>query len=178
MEGNGAEVEHGRDEVDAVEVHRVMRLEVIAESGGAERAIAFADEEFGRVPTAVAVDIESDELREGFYILVDAPKVLVLCFADGTAEAGAHRVDEDHIGFVEQRALIVLHPVRRRRSVFGVGGEDAARPESAHVQPNRGGAGAAVINEGYRPLRAVFAIGADVRSGIDQRLRLVPFLLW
>src|SRR6202043_1572735 len=100
-ERDGAEVEHGRDEVDAVEVHAVVRLQVIAESGGAEGAVAFADEEFGRVPATVAVDIERDELREGFYILVDAPKLFVLCFADGAAVAGAYRVDEDHIGFVE-----------------------------------------------------------------------------
>src|SRR6202011_1089663 len=108
---------------------------------------------------------------------INAPKILVLRFADGVAESGADGVDEDHIGFVEQRALIVLKLVGRRRRVFGVGGDDAARSEGAHVQPNGGGAGAAVIDEGNRALRGVFGVSANVGGRVDQSLRLVFFVL-
>src|SRR5258706_143003 len=167
MEGDGAEIEYGGDQVDAVEVHAVMGLQVVSESGGTEGAVTLADEEFGRVPATVAVYVHGDELRQGFYVLIDAPKVFVLRFAYGMAEACADRVDEDHIGFIEQRALIVLQLVGRRRSVFGVRGDDAARSEGAHVQPNGRGTGAAVVDERDGALGGIFAIGADVGGGID-----------
>src|SRR5882762_6101990 len=124
MEGDGAEVKDVGDEDDAVEVHAVVFLEVVAERGGAEGAVAFADEEFGRVPAAVTADVQGDELGEGLYVLVDAPEVFVLRFADGVAEAGADWIDEDHVGLVEQGAGIVLKFIRRRWSGFGVGGEE------------------------------------------------------
>jgi len=41
---------------------------------------------------------------------------------------------------------------------------------------NRSGAGAAVVDEGDGP-RWIFAIGAEVGSGIDEGLRLVLFIL-
>ena len=172
-----AKVEDVGDEDDAVEVHAVMRLQVVTEGGGAERAVAFADEEFGRVPPAITADVHGDELRERFYVLVDAPEILVLRFADGVAEAGADGIEEHHVGFVEQRAGIVGEFVRRRRSGFRVRGEHATRAESAHVQPHRSGAGAAVVDERDGTLREVLGIGADVGSGIDQGLRLVFFIL-
>src|SRR6266404_3946129 len=125
-----------------------MGLQVVSESSGTEGAVAFADEEFGGVPAIVAVDVHSDELRERLYVLLDAPKILVLRFAHGVAEAGANGIDEDHVGFIEQRGLIVLQLVGWRRGVFSVGGDDAARSEGAHVQPNGSGAGAAVVDEG------------------------------
>src|SRR5882762_3022658 len=124
MESDGAEVEDVGDEDDAVDVHAVVFLEVVAEGGGAEGAIAFADEEFGGVPAAVAADVQGDELGEGLYVLIDAPEVFVLRFADGVAEAGADWIDEDHVGFVEKGTGIVLKFVGRRRSGFGVGGEE------------------------------------------------------
>src|SRR5882757_1320975 len=132
MEGDGAEIEDVGDEDDAVEVHAVVFLEVVAERGGAESAVAFANQEFGGVPAAVAADVKGDELGKGFYVLVYAPKVFVLRFADGVAEAGADWIDKDHIGLVEKGAGIVLEFIRRRRSGFGVGGEHAARSEGAH----------------------------------------------
>src|ERR1700720_175296 len=110
-----------------------MSLQVVAEGGRAERAITFADEEFGGVPAIVAVDVHGDELRERFYVLIDAPKIFVLRLADGMAEAGADGIDEDHVGLIEQSGLIVLELVGRRGSVLGVGGDDTAWTEGAHV---------------------------------------------
>src|SRR5712672_4448984 len=167
MEGDGAEIEDVGDEDDAVEVHAVVFLQVVAEGGGAEGAIAFANQEFGGVPAAVAADVQGDELGEGLYVLVYAPKVFVLRFADGVAESGANWIDENHVGPVEKGAGIVLKFVGRRRSGFGVGGEYAAGSEGAHVQPNGSGAGAAIVNEGDRA-RGIFTIGAEVGSGIDK----------
>src|SRR4029077_412082 len=88
MEGNRAEVEDIGDQDDAVEVHAVMLLQIVAERGGAERAVPLTDQELWRVPAAVPADVHGDELREGLYVLIDAPKILVLRFADGVAEAG------------------------------------------------------------------------------------------
>src|SRR6266436_7366316 len=76
---------------DAIEVEAVMRLQVVRERGGAKRAVAFTDEKFRRVPAVVAADIRVDELRQGFNVLIDAPEILVLGFADGVAEASADR---------------------------------------------------------------------------------------
>src|SRR6266404_2029384 len=98
MEGDGAEVEDVGDEDDAVEVHAVVFLEIVAERGGAEGAIAFANQEFRGVPAAIAADVQGDELGEGLYVLIDAPKVFVLRFANGAAEARADGIDEDHVG--------------------------------------------------------------------------------
>src|SRR6266851_8592626 len=107
MKGNGAEIQDGRNQDDAVEVHAVVLLQIMSERGGAESAVAFADQEFRGIPAIVAADVESDELRERFNILIDAPKILVLRFADSVAEAGADGIEEDHVGLVEQRAGIV-----------------------------------------------------------------------
>src|SRR6267378_3258682 len=108
MERDGAEVEDIGDEDDAVEVHAVMFLQVVAERGRAESAVAFANQEFGGVPAAVAADVQGDELCEGLYVLIDTPEVFVLRFANGVAEAGADGIDKDHIGLVEKGAGIIL----------------------------------------------------------------------
>src|SRR6267154_881145 len=157
MEGDGAEIEDVGDEDDAVEVHAVVFLQVVAEGGGAESAVTFANEEFWGVPAAVAADVQGDELGEGLYVLVYAPKVFVLRFADGVAESGADGIDEDHVGLVEQGAGIAWQFVGRRRSGVGVGGEGAAGSEGSPVQPNGSGAGTAIVNAGDGP-RGIFAI--------------------
>jgi len=83
-----------------------MRLQIVRERSGAKGAVAFTDEKFRRVPAVVAADVRVNELRQGFYVLIDAPEILVLGFADGVAEACAHRVNEDQIRFVQEAVRI------------------------------------------------------------------------
>jgi len=100
-------------------------LQDVGEDGVAERAITFADEKFGRVPAIVAADVGLDKIGEGTRVLVNAPEILVLGFADGVAEAGADGIDEDEVGFVEQAVGIVFELVGSGRSDAGVDSGDA-----------------------------------------------------
>src|SRR6202789_3592710 len=164
-EGDGAEIQRAGDEYDAVDVNAVAGLEVIAEGGGAEGAVAFTDEKFRRIPAVVAIEIDVDELGEGFHVLIDAPEIFVLGFADGAAESGADGINEDQIGLVEEGVGVVFNFVGGGRSGRGVGIDHAARAEGTHVQPDRSGTGAAVIDESDGAGGGVFQIGASVGSG-------------
>src|SRR5579859_1456043 len=125
----------------------VVVLQIISERGGTEGAVAFAYQKLGRIPAVVAAEVGVDELSEGVDVFVNAVKILVLRFADGVAVAGAHGVDEDEVGLVEQALGIVDEFIGRGRSEGAVDGPGAARAESAQVQPHGGGAGAAIIEE-------------------------------
>ena len=50
-------------------------------------------------------------------VLIDAPEILVLRFADGAAEAGADGIDEDQVGFVEAANWRCLRVGRGRAAV-------------------------------------------------------------
>src|SRR6185437_8478743 len=117
---------------------------------GPRRAIAFAEQVFGRVPAAVLRQEFLDEGRERGGVDVDAVELLLLVLAGDAAEAGAGRVDEDEIAGVEERVGIVDHLVRRRRGVRIVAGHDTLGPKGAHVQPDGRRAGTAIEQEGYR----------------------------
>ena len=142
------EIEDRRDQDDAVQVDGVVILQIIAQGGRAEGAVAFADQKLRRVPAVVAAQVGDDELREGLDVFVDAVKIFFLRFADGVAVAGAHGVDEDEIGFVEEALGVVHELVRSRRREDAVHGQRAARAEGAHVQPHGGGTGATVVEKG------------------------------
>ena len=104
-----------------------------------------------------------------FHVLIDAPEILVLRFAHGVAESGADGIDENHVGFIEQGVGVVFDFVGRGRSGSGVGVDDAARTECAHVQPDGSRAGAAVVDEGDGALADVLDVAARVSGGIHQR---------
>src|SRR5580658_2400925 len=116
VERDGAEIENGRDQHNTVDVNAVMLLQIISQRGGAEGAVTFADEKFRRVPAIAAIEIDVDELREHFYVLIDAPEILVLRLADGVTETGADGVNEDHVGLVQQGIRVVFYFVGSRRS--------------------------------------------------------------
>ena len=64
----------------------------------------------------------------------------------------ADGVNEDQIGFFEEGVFVVYELVGRPwRAVILCDGH-AARPQNAKVEPNGGGAGAAIEGEGQRPL--------------------------
>ena len=176
IERDGAEIKNGRDQHDAVDVNAVVLLQIISKRSGAEGAVTFADQKFRRVPAVVAIEIDVDELREHFYVLIHAPEILVLRFADGVAEAGADGIDEDHVGFVEQGIGVVFDFVRRGWSGGVVGIDDAARAEGAHMQPDGCGAGAAVVEESDGALGEILGVAASVGGGINQRGGLAFFV--
>ena len=146
----------------------VVVLQIIAESGGAECAVAFADEELRRIPAIVAAEVGVDELAEGFDVFVDAVEVFFVGFANGVAVTGAHGVDEDEVGFVEKAFTVVDEFVRGGRSELRVESPNAARAECAHVQPHGGGAGAAVIEERDGARGEIFDVAARVGGGIQE----------
>ena len=104
---DGREIEYRRDQDDAVEMDAVVLLQIIAERGGAEGAVTFANQKFRRVPAIIAAEVGDDELCEGFDVLVDAVEIFFGGFAHGVAVAGAHRVDENEVGFVEEAFAVV-----------------------------------------------------------------------
>src|SRR5439155_7464620 len=84
------------------------------------------------------------------------------------AEAGADRVDENQIGFVEQGVIVVHCLVGRRERTAVLFKQRAARAEQSQMQPDGRGAGTAVERKGDRALRevprAVFGVG-DMENG-------------
>ena len=63
------------------------------------------------------------------------------------AEAGAHRVDENEVGVVEQRILVIHKAERWRWQAAVFLQENPARPQDTQMQPNGGGTRAAVERE-------------------------------
>jgi len=69
------DVEHGRHDRRAGKLDATL-LEHIGQPAGARRAIAFAEQEFGRGPAVVDRQIALDAARKGIEIAVDAPEIL------------------------------------------------------------------------------------------------------
>src|SRR6202041_1005302 len=87
-------VEDRGDEHDAIQLHAVVAKHV-CQGGRAGGAVGLADEELGRVPTLVGVEVALDEAVEGVQVLIDAGEVLGRGFAHGARVAGERSVDED-----------------------------------------------------------------------------------
>ena len=119
----------------------------VGQARRAERAVTLADEELGRVPALVHRQVAQDEAVKGLQVRVHAGEVLGHGLAHGARVAGERRVNEDQVRFVEQRVLV--RGQREGRAGCGVGAVrlDAHRGKRPHVQPERGGPGAAVIEE-------------------------------
>ncbi len=170
-----AVVENRRLQHHAVDGDAVL-LQILGQCRRPRGAVAFAVEEFGRVPAVVDGDVTLDEIAERTHILVHAPEILVLAGADDTAVAGADRIDENQIRAIED-ALVVGHQViGRRRGRHAVADHHAQRAEGAHVQPDRRRAGPAVVEEGDRSrghvLLAVAGVG-DVKHARHRRALVV-----
>jgi hypothetical protein len=81
--------------------------------------------------------------------------------------AGADRVDEHHVGGVDQRFGIRAEAVGGRVDVDRIAGLHAHRREAAHVQPHRRRARAAIVEEGDRPIGAGGAVARV--GGVEDR---------
>ena len=154
-----------------------MVLQVVAKRGVSKRAVALANQKFGRIPAVVAADVSGNKLCKRLHVLVHAPEILVLCFPHGMAESGAHRIGKYEIRFVQQATGVIHQFVGRRRCHIRVDGHHPPRPDRSHVQPHRGRAGSAVVEKRDRPLAHVLDIAARIRRGINQRRGLVLLVL-
>src|SRR3546814_20933118 len=79
----------------------------VCSSDLAGRAVTFAAQIFGRVPAAIVVEPEPDELGDRFRVLGEAPEILGVGLAERVAEAGADRVYEDDVRDVEKALGVV-----------------------------------------------------------------------
>ncbi len=79
-------------------------------------------------------------------------------------------------GSMKTMSVLSSRELALSSSLYGAGGvngvvgiDDAARTEGAHVQPDGGGAGAAVVDEGDGALAEILHVAAGVGGGINQR---------
>ncbi len=163
-------VQHLRQHDHAVEIDVRIRLQHIDQNGGAGRSVTLSEQISGGVPAPVFRQERGDEVGEGVRVLIDAVERFLLVLSGDPAEPGARRVDEHQIAGVQQTLVVVNDPVRCRRGMTGVGGIDAPRPESPHVQPHRRRAGTAVEQEGHRPRRWL-GVPLQIRDVKHGRLR-------
>ena len=167
--GFEAEIHDRRDQQHAVEADIIVAaFEFVDDRRRARGAIAFTAEEFRRVPAAVFGQPQPDEGGDRFGIGGDAPEDFRIGLAERVRKAGADGIDEYQIGDIEQRFGIVGDRIGRRAVILGIGNVDALRPERPHVQPQRARAGAAVEQEGDRPvgLGIVLQIGRREDRGV------------
>src|SRR5215472_3794949 len=111
------EIEDLGEKNHAIQVNALLVLQDVGEDGGAGRAIAFAEDEFGRVPAVVFGEKVNDKAGEGIRVLVDAPEGLFSILSDEAAEAGARHIDENQVAGIEQRVLVLDQLIGRARQV-------------------------------------------------------------
>ena len=137
LEGRRLEIENRGDQDDAVRIDALL-LQPSRKAGRSSRAVTFTREKFRRAPSTIARHPEANELADRFDIRFDAVEFARVFERNRSAESGRHRIDEDEIGDVEQRIVVVDEAIRWHRGVaFIVAIDDALRTECAHVQPDR-----------------------------------------
>ncbi len=123
-------------------MHRVPVLQIIAERGRAKGAVALAHQKLRRIPAIVAIDVGVDVLAERIHVFVDAVEIRRLSLADDVTVAGAHRVNEHHVGLVEEAFGVIHELVRRRRGKLAVGVVATRRgpnaPMCSHIEAEPG----------------------------------------
>jgi hypothetical protein len=90
---------------------------------------------------------------------------LIGCFARyRSAVTGRNRINENQVGYIQQRILVVHQFVRRRQQRAGVAHLHAPRPKRAQVQPDRSGTRPSVKREGHRPLGRIAHVVFRIRD--------------
>jgi len=136
---------------------------VFGEAGGADAAVGFAEEEFGGSPAAIFADPAADEVADGFDVLVEAVELGGFGVAFGAGVSGGDGVDEDEVGDIEDGVGVLDGAGRWGEGLGAVGGGgDEAGAEGAEVEPDGGGAGAAVEGEDDGAVLGLVDAGADL----------------
>ncbi len=147
-----------------------MLLQLCAQHGIARGAITLAEQVFGRGPAVVLGQKAANEAIKGGRILVDAVEALHRVTTLNPAVACARRVDEHHVGRIDQRLRIRSHLVRSPDRMLQVRQLHTHRSQRGHAQVHRRRSWAAVVEERDRPRRCVGTLGEvgcveDVRGG-------------
>ena len=169
VEAEGLEIQHSRDEDDAVEVHAVLVLQMGDHAGRAGGAVALASQELRRIPAAEPAHIEPDEVGVGGDVLLDAVKLLGVLARRRPAVAGGDRIDENQVAGIEQGRFIIHEPIGRRHRLAILGEDDSPWTESAQVKPDGGGSRSAVEKEGEGACGRVLDISLGVGREEDGR---------
>ena len=142
-----------RHHQDAAQNDALTVLQRSRDFGGAEAAIAFAENEFRRADADVFGDVEGDHLSHRFSVAVHAPEAVAAFGFGGPAPAGADRIDQNEIGEGEPGVRVVGEA--DAGSVIVAAERSDARPDEAEVEERRAGARSAVEHESYRPRRVI-----------------------
>ena len=145
--------EQRRDHDDAADHDALVVLHGARDLGGAEAAVALAQNVFRRTQSAVLGDVERDHFRHRFGVAVDTPERAAAVGLGRPAPAGADRIDQHQIGEGEPGVRVVHEmDVGAVKAVAECGD---ARADQAEIEKRRGGARPAVEHEGQRPARIV-----------------------
>ena len=177
VKSRSAEIKDGGDKDDTVQVHALFVVQISGKARGASRAVAFAQEIFGGHPAAILTAEAHDEVAHGFDVFFQAVEFVLVLKIGGAGEARADRVDEDQVGDIKERFLVV-HYFKGRLGGGAVGIHFAASgAESAHMQPDGGTARTAVVDEDNGAaglvLYAVFFVIGEKDLGLYFALVLV-----
>ncbi len=165
--------QHRRQHHDAGGHDALVALQRARHLGGAEAAIAFAEQIFRRRRAVVLGDVKRNRLRERVRVAADAPEMLGVVRLDCAAPAGADRIDQHQIG--EAKPGIGIVAQRRGRCIAAAGPKiEEARADQAEMQEGGRRARPAVEHESERPVRCR-ALG-DV-GGVKHRRALVAGLV-
>src|ERR1035438_755019 len=148
----GVEVEDLRKKNHAVQIDRFLLFEYLCQHGRTRSSIAFAEDEFGRVPSTIFGDEAGNEASKGAPVFIHTPESLLGILADKPAEPRAWRVNEYEIADVEQGIRVVDQLVRRRRQVLVSRSDHVLGTKGSHVQPDGGATRATVVKERHWPL--------------------------
>ena len=127
--------DHRRNHENAVGDDALAALQRLRHLGGAEAAIAFAQDEFGRADAAVLGDIERDHLGERLGIAMHAPERAGAVRLGGPAPAGADRIDHHEIGESEPGVRVVGEA--NVRAVEAVAEHRDARTHEPEIEKSR-----------------------------------------
>ena len=127
-----------------------LALQVARDLGGAEAAIAFAEDEFRRTGAAILGDVERDRLSPSIGVAMHAPECAAAVGLGRPAPAGADRIDQHQIGEGEPGVGIIdemdVGAVMAIHAEFG-----DARADQAEIEERRSRARPAVEDESHRP---------------------------
>ena len=135
---------------------------------GAQRAIAFAQQEFRAVPAIELGHPAHDAAGEGIGIAIHAINLARRLAFQHARPAGAGGVDEHHIGHVQQAVGVGTGLEILRGHAFRLVGLHPHRAEAAHVQPDGGRTGAAIVKEGDGPVAGAISGVAGVKQADDR----------
>ena len=137
LELHRAEIQHGRDEHDAVEIQPVAVLEITGETCGTCGSIAFSRQEFWREPASIACGVQSDEISNALDVFFEAVVLPGFLALHRSGIAGADWVNENQVGLVEQGIHVIGQAIWRGQECACIAHDHALGAEQTEMQPYR-----------------------------------------